>query len=214
MKNRGLKSSYTVAYFKVHHSTCNEAKTTNVLNRKFLRDNPLEAIVTDLTYVRVGKKWNYVCFILDLFNREILGYSCGEHKDAVLVKKAFSRIKQPLTEVEIFHTDRGKEFDNQAIDELLTTFDINRSLSHKGCPFDNAAAESTYKSLKVEFVYQYTFETLQQLDLELFDYVNWWNHLRLHGTLGYETPVGYRNQRLAQRILDNELGCANASEAV
>ncbi|BDP56314.1 hypothetical protein EfmJHP36_07930 [Enterococcus faecium] len=49
MKNRGLKSSYTVAYFKVHHSTCNEAKTTNVLNRKFLRDNPLEAIVTDLT---------------------------------------------------------------------------------------------------------------------------------------------------------------------
>ncbi|BDP59367.1 hypothetical protein EfmJHP38_03050 [Enterococcus faecium] len=121
---------------------------------------------------------------------------------------------QPLTEVEIFHTDRGKEFDNQAIDELLTTFDINRSLSHKGCPFDNAVAESTYKSLKVEFVYQYTFETLQQLDLELFDYVNWWNHLRLHGTLGYETPVGYRNQRLAQRILDNELGCANASEAV
>ncbi|HBL3186066.1 TPA: integrase core domain-containing protein, partial [Enterococcus faecium] len=62
--------------------------------------------------------------------------------------------------------------------------------------------------------YQYTFETLQQLDLELFDYVNWWNRLRLHGTLGYETPVGYRNQRLAQRILDNELGCANASEAV
>ncbi|HBL3099641.1 TPA: IS3 family transposase, partial [Enterococcus faecium] len=49
---------------------------------------------------------------------------------------------------------------------------------------------------------------------ELFDYVNWWNRLRLHGTLGYETPVGYRNQRLAQRILDNELGCANASEAV
>ncbi len=117
MKNRGLKSSYTVAYFKVHRSTCNEAKTTNVLNRKFLRDNPLEAIVTDLTYVRVGKRWHYICFILDLFNRENLGYSCGEHKDAVLVKKAFSRIKQPLTEVEIFHTDYGKEFDNQAIDE-------------------------------------------------------------------------------------------------
>lgn len=45
-----------------------------------------------------------------------------------------------------------------------------------------------------------TFESLQELDLELFDYVNWWNHLRLHGTLGYETPVGYRNQKLAQSI--------------
>ena len=63
----------------------------------------------------------WICSIEKFF-----GYSCGEHKDAVLVKKAFSRIKQPLTEVEIFHTDRGKEFDNQAIDELLTTFDINR----------------------------------------------------------------------------------------
>ena len=85
MKNRGLKSSYTVAYFKVHHSTCNEAKTTNVLNRKFLRDNPLEAIVTDLTYVRVGKNGImsvsfWICSI------EKFGYSCGEHKDAVLVK--------------------------------------------------------------------------------------------------------------------------------
>ena len=67
-----------------------------------------------------GKNGIMSVFILDLFNREILGYSCGEHKDAVLVK-AFSCIKQPLTEVEIFHTDRGKEFDNQAIDELLTT---------------------------------------------------------------------------------------------
>ncbi|MEN2248704.1 IS3 family transposase, partial [Enterococcus lactis] len=90
--------------------------------------------------------------------------------------------KQPLTEVEIFHTDPGKEFDNPAIDELLTTFDIKRSLSHKGCPFDNAVAESNNNTLKVEFVYQYTFETLQHLQLELFDYDNWWNHLRLHGT--------------------------------
>ncbi len=214
MKRRGLTSTYTIAHFKGLRKACNEAKTANVLDRTFTQKQPLEAIVTDLTYVRVGKKWHYIYLIMDLFNREIIGYSCGEKKDATLVKEAFGRIPHLLTDVKLFHTDRGKEFDNQAIDELLTTFDINRSLSHKGCPFDNAVAESTYKSLKVEFVYQYTFETLQQLDLELFDYVNWWNHLRLHGTLGYETPVGYRNQRLAQRILDNELGCANASEAV
>ncbi|MBR9929918.1 IS3 family transposase [Enterococcus sp. 079] len=58
-----------------------------------------------------------------------------------------------------------EKFDNQAIDELLTTLTSIDHWSHKGCPFDNAVAESTYKSLKVEFVYQYTFETLQQLDL-------------------------------------------------
>ncbi|HCT9420214.1 TPA: IS3 family transposase, partial [Enterococcus faecium] len=57
------------------------------------------------------------------------------------------------------------------------------------------------------------FETLANLRLELFDYVHWWNTIRLHGTLGYETPISFRQQRLAQRILDNELGCDTGGEA-
>ncbi|HAQ9410788.1 TPA: integrase core domain-containing protein, partial [Enterococcus faecium] len=73
--------------------------------------------------------------------------------------------------------------------------------------------ESTYKSVKVEFVHQYQFETLAQLRLELFDYVHWWNYLRLHGTLAYETPIQIRQQRLAKRILDNERGSDTSGEA-
>ncbi|HAP9963632.1 TPA: IS3-like element ISEfa8 family transposase, partial [Enterococcus faecium] len=191
----------------------NEAKTANVLDRTFTQEQPLEAIVTDLTYVRVGKKWHYICLILDLFNREIIGYSCGEKKDASLVKEAFGRIPYSLTDVKLFHTDRGKEFDNQTIHEILNGFGITRSLSRKGCPYDNAVVESTYKSVKVEFVHQYQFETLAQLRLELFDYVHWWNYLRLHGTLAYETPIQIRQQRLAKRILDNERGSDTSGEA-
>ncbi|WP_260686258.1 integrase core domain-containing protein, partial [Enterococcus faecium] len=70
-----------------------------------------------------------------------------------------------------------------------------------------------YKSVKVEFVHQYQFETLAQLRLELFDYVHWWNYLRLHGTLAYETPIQIRQQRLAKRILDNERGSDTSGEA-
>lgn len=213
MKNRGLKSTYTMAYYKHHETSCNEAPVKNLLNREFSHKNPLEAIVTDLTYVRVGKKWHYICLILDLFNREIIGYSCGEHKSAALVKKAFSRISYPLTEVELFHTDRGKEFDNQTIEMILQAFGITRSLSKKGCPYDNAVAESMYKSVKIEFVYSKKIETLKELELELFDYVHWWNHLRLYGTLGYETPIHIRYQRLAQQTLDNEHGHDSESEA-
>lgn len=88
-----------------------------------------------------------------MFNRETIGYSCGAQKSAELVKAAFNRISYPLTEVELFHTDRGKEFDNQTIEEVLQTFVITRSLSKKGWPYDNAVAESTYKSVKIEFVY-------------------------------------------------------------
>lgn len=206
MKNRNLTSNYTRARFKATPSAINENNVDNKLNRDFSNREPLEAIVTDLTYVRVGEKWHYICLILDLFNREIIGYSCGPRKDANLVKQAFSRISYPLTSIQYFHTDRGKEFDNQTIETLLTTFQIERSLSRKGSPYDNAVAESTYKSTKVEFIYPNTFQTLQELDIQLFDYVHWWNHLRLHGSLGYETPIAYRNKRLAKRILDNEHG--------
>ncbi|HDU0640036.1 TPA: IS3 family transposase, partial [Enterococcus faecium] len=213
MKRRGLTSTYTIAHFKGQRTACNEAKTTNVLDRTFTQEQPLEAIVTDLTYVRVRKKWHYICLILDLFNREIIGYSCGEKKDASLVKEAFGRIPYSLTDVKLFHTDRGKEFDSQTIHEILNGFGITRSLSRKGCPYDNAVAESTHKSVKVEFVHQYQFETLAQLRLELFDYVHWWNYLCLHGTLAYETPIQIRQQRLAKRILDNERGSDTSGEA-
>lgn len=192
MKERNLISNYTRAHFKTIPSGSNETKVDNVLNREFSNKKPLEVIVTDLTYVRVGGYWHYICLVLDLFNREIIGYSCGAKKNAQLAKKAFSRIAYSLTDVQLFHTDRGKEFDNQTIKELLHAFEIQHSLSRKGSPHDNAVAESTYKSTKVEFVYPNTFETLKQLEVELADYVHWWNYLRLHGSLDYETPMDYR----------------------
>ena len=84
-----------------------------------------------------------------LFNREIIGYSAGRNKDAVLVSKAFSKVKVNLNHIKIFHTDRGNEFKNKLIDETLESFQIQRSLSMKGCPYDNAVAEATYKIIKL-----------------------------------------------------------------
>ena len=77
------------------------------------------------------------------------------------------------------------------MEDLLKTFGIGRSLSMKGCPYDNAVAEATYKIIKTEFVNQTTFQSLRHLKLELYDYVNWFNNHRIHGTLGYLTTVQY-----------------------
>ena len=85
-------------------------------------------VVSDLTYVRVGNRWHYLCVLVDLFNREIIGYSSGPNKGAALVKKAFSTVKVNLNQIKIFHTDRGNEFKNQVIDEILEAFNIERSL--------------------------------------------------------------------------------------
>ena len=68
--------------------------------------------------------WNYICVLVDLFNREIIGYSAGPHKTAALVKQAFMAVNGSLEKINIFHTDRGNEFKNQLIEESLETFSI------------------------------------------------------------------------------------------
>ncbi|BDD38880.1 transposase [Streptococcus ruminantium] len=192
MKRLNLVSVYQQASFKLYSKEKNEAPIPNLLARQFNQEKPLEAIVTDLTYVRAGKRWAYVCFIIDIFNREIIGLSVGWHKNAELVKQAFQSIPYALTKVNLFHSDRGKEFDNQLIDEMLKAFGITRSLSQAGCPYDNAVAESTYRSFKLEFINQEIFDSLEELTLKTKDYVHWWNHHRIHGSLEYQTPMAKR----------------------
>ena len=196
MNLNGLVSNYTVKQYKIHKSKCNEDKIENKLNREFNRTKKLDVVVSDLTYINVAGKWNYICLILDLFNREIVGYAAGKHKNAKLVYKVFGRIKQNLNNINIFHTDRGNEFKNKIIDDVLKTFNIERSLSNKGCPYDNAVAEATYKIIKTEFAFNRIFKNFEELDIELFDYVNWYNNIRIHGSLNYLTPIEYKKVSL------------------
>ena len=200
MKREGLVSNYTTAQFKPHKDSCNESVTENILNRQFQGQEYRNVVISDLTYVRVGARWNYICVLVDLFNREIIGYSAGKYKTAELVKEAFQRAEGSLADICLFHTDRGKEFKNQTIEELLEAFDIERSLSHKGCPYDNAVAEATFKIIKTEFIWNETFADLDELKLKLWDYVNWYNHHRIHSSLGYLTPVQYRENSLKKVV--------------
>jgi transposase InsO family protein len=154
MKENGLVSNYTVAQYKVHISKCNESDTPNIVDREFDNRDKLEVAVSDLTYVRVGSKWNYVCTLIDLYNREIIGYAAGSNKDAKLIETALLRCNYSLKDIKIFHSDRGNEYDNALIDNILNTFKIERSLSNKGNPYDNAVSEATNKVLKTEFIYQ------------------------------------------------------------
>lgn len=143
MKGKGLVSAYADAKFKPSRSSADEADAPNIVNREFDGRPPRTHVVSDLAYVRVGARWWYVCLLIDLHNREIVGHAAGERKDAGLVKSAFATLSFPLDDIEVFHADRDPEFNNAAIDELLDVFEIKRSLSAKGCPYDNSADEST-----------------------------------------------------------------------
>ncbi|NAS20046.1 IS3 family transposase, partial [Clostridium butyricum] len=128
MNKYRLVSNYTIKQYKVHKSKCNEEKVDNILNREFDNREDLEIVVSDLTYVNVAGKWHYICLLINLFNREIVGYSAGPNKDAKLVYQAFMNSNINLKKIKIFHTDRGNEFKNRIIDEVLDVFEIKRSL--------------------------------------------------------------------------------------
>ncbi|PLT32990.1 hypothetical protein CUU64_16285 [Bacillus sp. V5-8f] len=102
LKEQGLVSTYTVAQFKPHTKSCNESELKNELNREFNQEEEMIVIVSDLTYIRVDKKWRYVCVFVDLFNREIVGYSTGPNNDALLVYRALSSIKVDLHKIQLF----------------------------------------------------------------------------------------------------------------
>lgn len=114
--------------------------------------------------------------------------------------KALASIPASLQEVSIFHTDRGKEFDNQIVDEALAAFQIERSLSTKGYPYDNAVEESTFKSIKTEFVKNRNFGSLKQLKLESTYYVHWFNHFRVLESLYYPTPIQFKKEHFKKTI--------------
>ena len=137
-----------------------------------------------------------MCLLDDLANRGIAGHSAGRARDASLVLAAFATLDFPLTDVQVFHTDRGSEFDNTRIDELLDVFDIKRSLSRKGNPYDNAVVELTNRLLKKELVYRNHYTTIEQLRHDPDDYVWWSDDQRLHSTLGYRSPKEFAEQGL------------------
>ena len=196
MHEQGMTSAYVRRRFKPHRTRADEARLANLLDREFDGYEPRTHLAGDLTCVRVGGKWAYVCLLIDLANRSIAGHSADTSRTADLVMAAFATLDFPLTEVEVFHTDRGSEFDNAKIDELLDVFDIRRSLPRKGNPYDNAVAESTNRLLKKELIYRNHYTSLEQLRSDLNDYVWWFNNQRLHSTLGYRSPKEFTEQGL------------------
>lgn len=134
MRENGLVSAYGGKRSRVRPGAADGADVPNVVARGFGGRAPRTHICSDLTYVRVGASWSYVCLLVDPCNREIVGHSAGPGKDARLVKSAFATLSFPISDIEVFHTDRGSEFDDAEIDLMLEAFGIERSLSARGSP--------------------------------------------------------------------------------
>lgn len=197
MRENGLVSAYGRKRFKVHPGAADEADVPNVVARGLGGRAPRTHICSDLACVRIGASWNCACPLVDPCNGEIVGRSAGPGKDARLVKSAFATLSFPISDIEVFHTDRGSELDNAEIDPMLEAFGIERSLSAKGCPHDNAVDESTNGILKAELVHREAFGTTRELRAKLSDYVHRYGNFRIHSTPGHMSPVEFREAGLS-----------------
>ena len=115
MKKEGFISAYTKTRFKYGKSEVNEATIPNHLDRQFDHQRPRTVISGDLTYFWTTSGWCYLCVPIDLFNREIVGYSIGERHSTRLVVETFRRISFRLNQIQLFHSDRGGEFKGIAL---------------------------------------------------------------------------------------------------
>ena len=151
-------------------------------------------LASDPAYVRVGSSWAYVCLPGDLASRQIAGHSVGVGHDADLVLAAFAALRFPLDEIEVFHTDRGGGFTGERIERMLDVFGVTRSLSRPGNPYDSAVVESTNRLVKKELIHRNVYTNVEQPRSDVNRYVWWYNHQRLHSTLGYLSPVEFTQQ--------------------
>lgn len=173
----------------------------NLLNRQFAVPAPESVWVSDITYLPTRQGWAYLCMIMDLYNREIVGWSYANHMETALVKDAFDQAWQQRAgngEL-LFHSDQGTQYTSKDFQQHLkeVSKEIKQSMSRRGNCWDNAVAESFFKTLKRE-VYELK-DNLSFTDLkrELFIYIDgYYNRRRPHSTLGNLSPLEFKKTRM------------------
>jgi len=169
----------------------------NTLDRDFEANGPNEKWVTDVTSIRTGQGWLYLATMLDLFNREIVGWAMDSTNDQLLTKRALDMALQSHKPPKglLHHSDRGSTYTAGDYRDALATNGIEASMSRKGNCWDNAVAESFFATLKKELVHRQRFNTHKQAKAAIFEYIEvFYNRVRLHSTLGYKTPVQLRTE--------------------
>lgn len=191
MKSIGICSLYNKnSKFKPYKGKSHVPQNgENLLNQEFDSWGEREVLTSDLTYVKCAGKFGYVCFVIDLFNREIVAYDVSIKHDADFVHETLSKIN--ISKTNMFHSDRGTEFVNKQIDQLLEENCVKRSLSKTGCPFDNAVSENLFGLFKREWAKD-KYSTLEELKSDVDNFVHNYNNFRVHSRLNYMSPVEYR----------------------
>jgi putative transposase len=191
MKDLNLKVKMKIRYKNTTDSNHNLPIAPNILNRDFYASAPNEKYVGDITYIRTGEGWLYLATVIDLYSRKVVGWSMDDTMKVSLVNDALSMAishRNPDKGL-LWHTDRGSQYASYSHKDLLIKHAITHSMSRKGNCWDNAVAESFFKTLKSDLVYDTYFYTRKQAKYEIFEYIEFhYNRTRSHSYLGNLSP--------------------------
>lgn len=156
-----------------------------------------EVWVNDLTYIATGEGWLFLAVVLDLYSRRVVGWAFGETLAAALPLAALQmalKHRRPACGL-LHHSDRGAQYASTEYRALLRAHGVEASMSRVGNPYDNAAMESFFSTLKIECLHRQELATRAQARAVVFEYLEvFFNRQRLHSALGYQSPVDYETK--------------------
>lgn len=173
-------------------------KKPNLLNQDFKADKKNVKWVSDITYIRTSKGWAYLCAVMDLYSRKIVGHAVKQHMKKELVVQALDQAILRRGSIEnglIFHSDQGSQYGSEVVDESLKKNKMVGSMSGKGSCYDNAAMESFFNSFKRECLGTEVFKDVETAEKEIFSYIEcYYNNKRKHSALGYLSPAKFEEK--------------------
>lgn len=205
MQENGIKAKHKRRFKVTTDSKHNLPIAPNLLDRNFTPEAPNQVWTSDITYLWTDEGWLYLAIVIDLFNREVVGWSLKPRMTADIATDALTMAwfrRKPAAGL-IHHSDRGSQYASHAFQAKLKEYGMACSMSRKGNCWDNAPTESWFGSFKNERVYGERFETRDEVIAIAFEYIEvFYNRKRLHSTLGYKSPERFLEDWLSGQSLE------------
>ncbi|WP_406049553.1 IS3 family transposase [Kribbella sp. NBC_00889] len=178
-------------------------RPADLVQRQFVADAPNQLWVADLTYIRTHSGWVYAAFVLDVFSRLVVGWQVSTSLRTDLALDALDmglwarqRAGHDLTGL-IHHSDRGVQYRAVRYTERLAEADAVASVGSRGDSYDNAMAEAFNSLFKAELIRNPAtrpntgWKSINDVEIAVAEYVDWFNHRRLHGEIGHVPPAEF-----------------------
>ena len=194
MRENGIRARHKRRYKVTTDSKHGLPVADNLLGRNFTPTAPNQVWTSDITYLWTDEGWLYLAIVLDLFNREVVGWSLKPRMTSDIVTDALTMAwfrRRPAPGL-MHHSDRGSQYASHMFQEKLKEYGMVCSMSRKGNCWDNAPTESWFNSFKNEWVHGVRYATHADMKATSFEYIEvFYNRKRQHSTLGYRSPVQF-----------------------